>query len=485
LKALDPEIMPAQGSRADLGLLKAEQLLLQAGVENGQVILVADGVEGDNAARAAARLRQSGYRVSVLGVGTAAGAPLPDGQGGVIKDAAGKPRLVKLDGNALQSVAQAGGGRYSQLTGNETDIDYLLDTAAGSSNSRQSEDLQTLRWKEQGPLLAVLLLPLAALAFRRGWLLSVLICTALFTQPREAMAFGWDDLWLRTDQQAAKALQQQHYEEAARLAEDPLLRGSAEYKQGNYQKALESFSKAPGADAAYNRGNALASLGNYQQAIAAYDEALKAQPGMDDAAANKAAVEALLQQQQQQQQQQQDQQQDQQESTGQQGQQADSGDSSSAKDSGSEQQQSAEESTGDGNAEQSADAQAAANAQSAEDNEGEQQADNPDNAFANANRQLDEANSDRQDDNQSGPATPPPADHEAVKQAQTGDGEQPADAGDHTPAEAEALSSEEQLAAQQWLRRIADDPGGLLRRKFLYQYRQRGQQPESGNRQDW
>ena len=29
-------------------------------------------------------------------------------------------------------------------------------------------------------------------------------------------------------------------------------------------------------------------------------------------------------------------------------------------------------------------------------------------------------------------------------------------------------------AAQQWLRKIPDDPGGLLRRKFRYQYRQRG-----------
>ena len=30
-------------------------------------------------------------------------------------------------------------------------------------------------------------------------------------------------------------------------------------------------------------------------------------------------------------------------------------------------------------------------------------------------------------------------------------------------------------AANQWLRKIPDDPGGLLRRKFIYQYRNRGQ----------
>ena len=29
-------------------------------------------------------------------------------------------------------------------------------------------------------------------------------------------------------------------------------------------------------------------------------------------------------------------------------------------------------------------------------------------------------------------------------------------------------------AANQWLRKIPDDPGGLLRRKFIYQYKERG-----------
>jgi Ca-activated chloride channel family protein len=33
-----------------------------------------------------------------------------------------------------------------------------------------------------------------------------------------------------------------------------------------------------------------------------------------------------------------------------------------------------------------------------------------------------------------------------------------------------ALRSEQQLAEDQWLRRLPDDPGGLLRRKFLIQH---------------
>jgi len=487
LKALEPDIMPSQGSRADLGLLKAQELLQQAGVESGQVILIADGVEGDQAARAAARLRQSGYRVSVLGAGTPTGAPLPDGRGGVTQDASGKTLLVKLDSTALQNVAQAGGGRYSQLTGNETDIRYLLDSARGRAKSQQAHDAQTQQWKEQGPLLAVLLLPLAALAFRRGWLLSVVLCTALLSQPQQAMAFGWADLWLRNDQQAAQALQQGQYEQAARLAEDPAQRGSAAYKNGDYQQALDAFNKASGSDAAYNSGNALAKLGNYQQAIAAYDKALEMQPGMEDAAANKAAVEELLKKQQQEQQQEQQKEQQKDPSGQEDGQdQPKDSDTSSGKDEAAEQQQGAQQGSnesGDGeNGEPAENEQASAGEQPADGSEENKPDDSTDNAFARANEQLDEGKPDSQNDKQPDPSTPPPADKEDVSQAQSGKDEQPFDPAG-TPAEAEDLSSEEQLAAQQWLRRIPDDPGGLLRRKFLYQYRQRN--TENGNGQDW
>ena len=43
----------------------------------------------------------------------------------------------------------------------------------------------------------------------------------------------------------------------------------------------------------------------------------------------------------------------------------------------------------------------------------------------------------------------------------------------NTPSETTNEEFEEQQSLEQWLRRIEDDPGELLRRKFRYQYRQR------------
>ncbi len=64
-----------------------------------------------------------------------------------------------------------------------------------------------------------------------------------------------------------------------------------------------------------------------------------------------------------------------------------------------------------------------------------------------------------------------PAQQAAAEQADKNESSQP-----ERNANAEQQADEKresQQALEQWLRRIPDDPEGLLRRKFLYQYRQR------------
>jgi Ca-activated chloride channel family protein len=61
---------------------------------------------------------------------------------------------------------------------------------------------------------------------------------------------------------------------------------------------------------------------------------------------------------------------------------------------------------------------------------------------------------------------------------------QPAGSQSAMPHNAQPLS-EQQLAEDQWLRRIPEDPGGLLRRKFLIEHmlrqQQRAQQEPEGS----
>jgi hypothetical protein len=206
LSPLQPSLMPVQGSRVDLGLHKAAELLQQAGLPRGDIVLVTDGIDGERAVVAARQVAAQGYRVSVLAVGTDAGAPIPNGRGGFQRDSLGEIVMPALDQSALRDLAAVGGGEYALISSGEDDIRYLFTSMAADTGERvEQPGLTTDAWHSTGPLLAALLLPLAALAFRRGWLLvMVLLVGGTVSAPQPAMALGWDDLWLRPDQQASR-----------------------------------------------------------------------------------------------------------------------------------------------------------------------------------------------------------------------------------------------------------------------------------------
>ncbi len=478
LKALDPELMPVQGSRADLGLQKAGELLQQAGLVNGQILLLADGVSGNKARDVAEDLHSKGYRVSVLGVGTENPEPLTNAQGELFRMQDGRLIRPPLETDALKAVAEAGGGHYRRFSGNEGDIAALLasDTTMNTENP-MTDDLQGQDWQSRGPWLVVLLLPLAALAFRRGWLLSVVLVVGVLLPPQPAMAVGWDDLWQRPDQQASKALAEQDYDRASQVAKDPLLRGNAEYRRGNYEQALGAYSQASGTIADYNRGNALAKLGRYEEAIAAYEKALKSAPEtMEDAQANKAAVEALLRQQQS------DQSQEQQTEEGESSNEGDSEESQQSESSSQDQQAGSDES-----GEQSQ--QDTADQQEQQDKQDEMPQDTDENTFADAAKALEEEQADddtaKEQEKTAGTAGKKPVEEQADNNEPLSAPEQQTAQADDPPVQTHTLSSEEQMAAEQWLRRIPDDPGGLLRRKFQYQYQRRAQREGTGSAQPW
>lgn len=503
LEPLQPGLMPVQGSRVDLGLEKAAELFGQAGVRHGDILLITDGFEDARALDVARRLYKAGYRISVLGAGTSEGAPVPDGQGGYMRDAAGSVVMAALKPARLQQLAAAGGGNYSSMTANADDLKTVLPrpTATPATEMAQT-DLKTDIWRSEGPWLVLVLLPLAAVAFRRGWLLTLLpllVMTVLYSAPQPAMAAGWDDLWQRRDQQADAALRAGDLQRAQTLARQPQRLGTAAYRAGDYDKALQAFARTNGPQGDYNRANALARLGRYQDAIAAYDKALKADPDLHDAVYNKAQVEKLLQQQKQKQQQsknssgagKKDAKQQQAGNSSQQqggnGKQA-SGDKSNATAGGSDKSaQTAKQSEkagssepgnsnkaqspGDKNSPAASTPQPAVSAGKKPDATG---------GTSQARRGDSSHNSEQPRQQAKGKATP--HDHTAGSAPQPA--VQAADKG-ATPGNADPATREQQQADERWLRRIPDDPGGLLRRKFLYQYSQRERAQQSDNRQTW
>ena len=446
LPSMTTDLMPAQGSRPDRAIAIALQLLQQAGVVRGSVLLVTDGVEGvapQQLDEATAALRAAGHRLLVLGVGTATGAPIPMlSVGGFLTDASGAIVIPKLDEARLSATASAGNGLYRQLSGDDGDINALLaqlDKDTNNELTQRVSEMMSDQWQEAGVWLLLPLLLLVPFVFRRGYLAAVVLALVILPQPQTAQAFEWDSLWSNSDQQGERALKAGDAAKAAQLFRQPEWRGAAEYRAGEYEKSLQSLQQIESADGYYNRGNALAKLGRLPEAINAYDEALKRNPNMQDAKENRALVKKLMQKQQQ------DKKNDQ--SKGEQPQQQ-PGKQESAN-AGDDSKQSPEKNTKKG--EQPSDGKESPSQSGKEPDKSSEPPQRND-----KNQPIDEQQ--QQQAEQAGPKSDDKTEQPSVKQPQ------------------QSQLSEEQRANEQWLQRIPDDPGGLWRRKFLYQYQRQQQQ---------
>ena len=266
LDALQPDIMPEDGQRTDLAISWSQQLLRQAGFERGDILVLTDHADAAALAKAA-RARAAGYRVSALGLGTA--------QGGVF-DTSGGLGQARLDAPGLRRLAASGGGAYQALTPGSADLRALgvLDPQSAAAAAVRGEKIAS--WSDDGYWLLPLVMLLALPLFRRGAATAAMLLLALWLPMPSAQAQDAGNLWRRPDQQAHTRMQD----------------GIAAYRAKEYDQAIASFSTLDSAHGQYNLGNALAKAGRYDDAIAAYDRALRLQPKMADAIANRAAVDA-------------------------------------------------------------------------------------------------------------------------------------------------------------------------------------------------
>ena len=439
LPALSTGIVPVQGSRGDLGLRRAHALLEQAGAATGEVVLISDAVDDFRAVQAAADLRESGFWVSTLAVGTTEGAPIPLPSGGFLKDDAGVIVIPRLATKGLREVARAGGGRFATLTADDRDVEGLLrpqDARFGIDT--EATEREAHAWRDEGPWLVLALLPLAALAFRRGWLLVLVPVLCAPAEP--ALGFDWDDLWRRADQQVAKALVHGDAEAAVQAAVDQAWLGAALYRNGDFDDATQAYGELDGKTADYNRGNALAKAGRLRAALGAYDEALSLDPEFEDATFNRALVEELLRQQ--------------------------------------TQERRKAGDTAKGGARRGGDAADGARREESEragegDPRGEAQPGENDSS-------AQDGSSASSASGEAGRGEPPnrPADARDRPAGPDGPNE------GQLASLAGALSEEHRQALEQWLRRIPDDPGGLLRQKFILDYNRRGR-PDPDTERTW
>ncbi|MGQ3889204.1 tetratricopeptide repeat protein [Legionella sp. CNM-1927-20] len=269
-------------------------------------------------------------------------------------------------------------------------------------------------------------------------------------------AFTWQDLWLTKDQQGERLMQKGQFKKAQTTFNKPAWRASAAYRAGDYQKAAQTFGTLQTEQGYYNQGNALAHLGKYEEAIKAYNQALTLNPANKDALYNRRLLEDLLKKQkekqansqQNKQQQTNNQQQDKnrQDKQGQQNKQQDKQSQNSAANQNKDKQSQQQNNNQQPQSEQSLNSQE-------KQNQLDKQSDSQTSENKqNNNNKNQPANQDKQEPAKQNKQEPKEQAMQASKTMQS-------------PQE-----QEKEQAKEQWLRLIPDDPGGLLREKFLRDY---------------
>jgi len=267
LESLQPRVMPREGDAPATALAMGRQILSKSDVP-GAILFVLDDFNPSNLAAFTA---ESDIKHSIFFM------------------------IAAPDGTTLPQLAQIKTAKALHLAPDDSDLTQVsrwLDqayVAALSSDER-------LQWQDRGWWLAWPAALLALIWFRRGWTMRwafLLVVLPLLT-PTTSRAEGWRDWFLTPDQQGQRAMNGKNFDAASTLFTDPLHRGYALMKAGQYADAATKFSGLSSYDAAMGEGLSHIRNREYRPAIAAFETALERQPDDPDASNNLNVSKAIL-----------------------------------------------------------------------------------------------------------------------------------------------------------------------------------------------
>ena len=298
LAAIRPDIMPRPGKFPEYALRNIDDVLQQS-IAPATIVLITDAPGGDSDMAFSTYFSTRPHQLLVLGVGTEHSSN--DESDG----------LIPLERNALKTLAANAGGRYLDMTIDDTDVERI-DTLV-DKHYLVVED-SALPWLDSGYPLVFPAMALFLMWFRRGWTLNwVWLLVPLLTLYQSAPTLAqtpslvetkpvppttnnhwFADLWMTGDQQGRLLMQKGRYNEAAKRFDNPMWKGLAYYYDEAFMQAAEYFSRHDSDDALFNEANARSHARDYVRAVARYDRLLARSPNYPGAANNRRQVQDLI-----------------------------------------------------------------------------------------------------------------------------------------------------------------------------------------------
>lgn len=308
LKVLNPGFLPVGGTNLGQAIEECYKGFEKDSDTKKAIIIITDGESTAGDAELIARkMAKEDIKIFCIGVGDLAGAPIPDKEGGFIKDARGNIILSKVDEKGLKKIADLTGGIYVRSVAGDMDLDMIYnDEILGTMERKTLTSGKKRVWENRFqwflfPALILLLIELFLSTTKRTKPLKKILPVIVFVS---VLSVCWLNNPLIVEaktlsssvKSGINAFDEQNYQQAKKhfidaQLEDPENQklyyniGAAaymnkEYDQAktNFQQALESDDKNLRHYAGYNLANTHYRLGNFEDAIKEYENILREFP---------------------------------------------------------------------------------------------------------------------------------------------------------------------------------------------------------------
>jgi Ca-activated chloride channel homolog len=264
LEGLNPDVMPKEGQVAAQALTTAQQILAEQKTPGG-ILFVTDGIDPADVGA----LDDAQQTLVVL-------AMLPEGIDDRGLDALTRPVVTATpDSSDLKHVESQLNAAYRQ---------------AMLENSEQP-------WLDRGVWLAWPLALLILFWFRKGWTMrwaAFVVFSVGLGVPQPGHADDIADWFFTADQQGQIAFNRKNFGTAGDLFADPLWRGYAQYKAGQYDEAVTTLERLETAQAAFIQGMAQVKSRQYRPAVRSFELALQLDPEFPNAQENLETAQRIV-----------------------------------------------------------------------------------------------------------------------------------------------------------------------------------------------
>ncbi|TNJ42514.1 VWA domain-containing protein [Tamlana fucoidanivorans] len=271
IDGLQPRMMPVKGTGFNALFDKIEALSLDP-VAQSKILLVTDDLEALSIERINNFLQENNVKLFIYPFATPTGGTIPKHN---TKSALNTTKLSAF--TAIENVF------FLEATLDDSDVKDLAKSVSKELIFEDKIDKEDESWKDQGYWFLIPLMILFSFSFRKGWSINSLLlliclssCNSNDKTPKSISSFK--DLWYTSDYQGQQLYNDKDYANAALKFNDPMHKGVAYYKAGDFVSAEAAFKQDTTTNGLYNLGLTYAKLGKLEASKEAFEQVLSKYP---------------------------------------------------------------------------------------------------------------------------------------------------------------------------------------------------------------